>query len=729
MEWDTTSGTVAISTTTVRSGAAALRCNPTSSTGYITHQYRADITSAVYYRVYFRVATMPSTGTMILQHRDSVGGGGVGVYLEPDGTLGLYDAVTAATVGAETASGAITTGIWYRLELAANDDIDVAIGYLNGVNFSGIPSIGDFGGGGVVRVGPQDATTCDIFFDDLAVNDDVSTPTGAPTDIPGSGRIVHAMPDADGADKQWQSSASGSQGTSTFGAVDERTPNDATDYNRRTTTTPNGTPLDTWNTENASTLGIHPSAHVRLISVGVRAGSTSTTQSNRFILVRMYFGGGTAVEGAEQDISVNGWTTHRQDAPRVYGVTAYQHPDFGDSFYGSDVDDLQVGIKATRSSTQEIRYSTLWGLVEYFHAEPEAATGTGAAGQVTPTVAPPAGHPTGSGAANDATVNTAGGAAPDAEPAAGVGAANQPALKVTLEVGAATATAAANTPVPAVAPPAGAVTGAGTANQPALAVTFGADAATATGAAGAPVPAVAPPAGAATGAGTADNPAPAVAVAAGHATGTGAVENATVNTSSATNAPAGEITATGAANSPLPAITAPAADVAAAATANAPEPTVTITAPAAAGTGTATDAAVSAAGSANAEHATGVGTANQPTVTATSNVPSGGTTGAGEAHQPTISVAVAAAPATGQGDNNNNPAFPHIDSNAGHAEATGQAYQASPNLGTFAEAEHAAAVGVAHTPTLSGTIHLVWPIHTSTPTKTGAIRAGTPTLA
>src|SRR3990167_1415183 len=71
VEWDTTTGSPTINTTTKRSGAAALRCNPTATTAYIKHSVRSDSTVKIFARFYLRIAAAPSGLIPIFQWLDS----------------------------------------------------------------------------------------------------------------------------------------------------------------------------------------------------------------------------------------------------------------------------------------------------------------------------------------------------------------------------------------------------------------------------------------------------------------------------------------------------------------------------------------------------------------------------------------------------------------------------------------------------------------------------------
>ncbi len=369
VEWDTTVGSPSINTTTKRSGAAALRCNTTSANAYLLHQIYASAatTAHVYMRAYVYIASLPSAKTMLMAWMDD-SSFGYGLRLHPDGRVRIEASNDFAF--SSFSAGLLSTGQWYRIEIDYNDSTDTATAYVNGSSVATISSADTFGGDRFM-VGSFDAVTADLYFDDVAINDASGS---AQTGLPGAGSIVHMQPDATGDSTQWQSSSSTTTGSATVGAINEVTPDDATTYNRRTTTT---TKIDDWNMESASSAGIGASDTITLVEHGGRYGSTSTTATARTVVKRLKGqASGTVSSSASTSIAVNGWTTHQAGVPRVSNLVAYANPQTGAAWTPSALDSMQVGVQANTSSTNEIRYSTLWALVEYVPAASHIVTGT-----------------------------------------------------------------------------------------------------------------------------------------------------------------------------------------------------------------------------------------------------------------------------------------------------------------------------------------------------------------
>ena len=384
IEWDTTTGTVSISTSVKRSGAASIRCNPVAGTGYISHRVRTDGTGLICYRFYLRVASLPATDTTIFAHSD-------GSALYPRIRLkstGVLQVANSSNTYVGSASSTLSLDTWYRVELSYADAAgDVADAYLDGVQFCTAAAVEDMAGGGLFRLGAGvdgTAILCDLYFDDIAVNDSTGS---AQTSFPGAGSIVHMYPDAAGDNNGWLKQGGGAASSTNYQDCDEVTPDDAGTYLKRTGT---GTFTDDYNCQTSASAGIGAGDTITLVQVGQRAGATSATSTGRSDTLRVKSqASGTVVSSGTVDISVNGWLTHNDGTPKVYQLTSYVDPQAGGSWTPALLDAMQVGFVNAVSSANEIRVSTIWALVEYVPASAAEITGTVAAtlGALTSTVA------------------------------------------------------------------------------------------------------------------------------------------------------------------------------------------------------------------------------------------------------------------------------------------------------------------------------------------------------
>lgn len=365
VEWDTTTGTVSISTSIKRSGAASIRCNPTAGTGFLAHRYRADGTGRVFFRMYLYIATAPSADTPILAQSDG-SAHFPQVVLSTTRTLQMHNGTT--TFG--SASSALSVGVWYRVELDYNDAVagNTTGLYVDGVLVSSA-SGPDLAGGGIVRVGPAATCTTDLYFDDIAVNDSTGT---AQAGLPGSGKVVHLWPDSAGDNNAWAVGAGGTAGTSNnFTRVNEIPP-DITSYNTRTS----GQPIDDFNVGSSAGAGLDPADAVTLVAVGQRAGATANTAAaaRQDILRIKGQASGTVVTATAIPVhaATGAFVTHQAGAaasfPKTYRLTAYGNPQTGAAWTAAGLDSMQIGVQPNSSSTTEVRVSSLWALVEYIPA-------------------------------------------------------------------------------------------------------------------------------------------------------------------------------------------------------------------------------------------------------------------------------------------------------------------------------------------------------------------------
>lgn len=362
VEFDTVTGSPTINTTIDHSGLASMRCNPTAAAWYVQHDYAND-TVQKYIRAYIYIQTSVSALADIIILGDDADDYPARIRLATNDTLELWN----GTAKQGSSSSALSKNTWYYVELSYLDSGALTItGQLNGVQFATGSCAGN-GGNGRFRVGIITATTGDVYFDDIAVNNNAAG--GTQTTFPGAGSIVHLYPNADGDNKQWQDSASATQGTSTFGAVDETTPNDATDYNKRTTNAPTTTPIDDWNVQSPTSAGIGANDTIKVVSIGVRAGATSTTSTGRSIKTRVKSAAsGTTTASASTPVNVNGWITHKAAVQRVPQLVSYTDPTTGIAWTPTgtnSLENMQIGYQADVSSVNEIRVSDVWALVEF----------------------------------------------------------------------------------------------------------------------------------------------------------------------------------------------------------------------------------------------------------------------------------------------------------------------------------------------------------------------------
>lgn len=380
VEFRDVTGSPTISTTTVRSGTYAGRISSLSSstpklfTNWIGSG--GDDTGPFFVRFYFRYATAPSADNVIFAMRNiSTGAFIINVVLTSAGALKLKNEATQ--IG--STSSALSSNTWYRIEVkfssAGGAGASEGTARIDGTNFASSTTETFSGGIGYLDFGGNIAfeaqTQGDWFFDDIAVNDSTGS---AQTSYPGSGKIVHLKPDGAGDNNVWLHDDGSAADTNNYTEVDEVTPDDATSYVKRTTT---GTITDDYNIESSSTGGIASTDTVTLVAIFVRAGATSATSTNRSGNVRIKSAAsGTVSTSPNLDWSVNGWLTTQDTglSSLHYAHVSYTDPTTGVAWTPTgtnSLDNAQIGIINTTSSTNEIRVSTIHLVVEYV---PGAAT-------------------------------------------------------------------------------------------------------------------------------------------------------------------------------------------------------------------------------------------------------------------------------------------------------------------------------------------------------------------
>jgi hypothetical protein len=183
--WNLAAGSVAISTSTVRTGARSLRINPSAAASHAT--IVTSSTTVSVFRVYIRFATLPGANSFVC-------GNAFGniVFKSSDATFVAHANFTTQGTGAAVT---ITTGVWYRLDVrivysSPNIVIDFQVDGVAAPQFTNNP--GSAQSSTINRLGTTSAATYDAFYDDYIC----STTSG---DYPfGAGKVEHFVPTSDG---------------------------------------------------------------------------------------------------------------------------------------------------------------------------------------------------------------------------------------------------------------------------------------------------------------------------------------------------------------------------------------------------------------------------------------------------------------------------------------------------------------------------------------------------
>lgn len=362
MEVDTNSGTMSISSTTVRSGTYSWRTNPSASTGFFRKQISgSDQNKGGYLRAYVRIATLPGTTIQLLRFSSTANTHLASIRLTSTGTLTLNN---AANTQVGSASSALSTNTWYRIELkcdstAATGTLD---GRIDGVSFASGNNSSRGSWARILWGAITPNSTCDIFFDDIALNDDQGS---AQTSFPGDEKLIVLRPDSAGDSNQWLQTAGGAGASTNYQLVDEVTPNNATDYIQSTT-------LNDIDFYNCGASGINSYDTVNVVTVHGRMTNDTADATSAVKLRIEKNGSGTVSEGSAIIPNSTTWMTDGATATFLPTLVLYTDPDTS-AWTSTTLDSMQIGAKLTADTANKILISALWAYIGYTPGTPPAS--------------------------------------------------------------------------------------------------------------------------------------------------------------------------------------------------------------------------------------------------------------------------------------------------------------------------------------------------------------------
>lgn len=322
----TYSGTVSISSTTVRTGGYSLRVNPTTTAtglyrvGCFTSAGGRDVACSVatlYTRFYFRYATKPASGSEILyQSRTSADGVKFSLRLNSSGNLLAYDSAGSLLA---TGSTALSQDTWYRIEVRV--ETGASVGWeakLNGTSeISGTgANLGTSNNGRLFLGKTTDVSgqSIDFFYDDFSLDD---------AEYPGEGKIVRLVPNANGSTMQWSTGT----GSSNYLEVDD-VPVGVGSYVKNTGAANEVALFDLTDSATAGISGtiraVRPLLLARLDATGTSAFSLRTrsgTTNTDLATVALTTGGAyISTTYATDPDTAGAWSTSAIDALEVGGI-------------------------------------------------------------------------------------------------------------------------------------------------------------------------------------------------------------------------------------------------------------------------------------------------------------------------------------------------------------------------------------------------------------------------
>lgn len=356
VEFTSVTGSPTIQTSIVRSGTYAMRSNPTGATAFVEYTYGSSNSVAAYVRFFIYIATATDALDKIFQFGGSSPGiDEVSIRMNSDRTLELWnDAGVGSQLGSN--SDALNTDQWHMIEVFWDASSGTSTeARLDGVSFASGNATGSAAGVVFAKFGCVTTTTADLYFDDIAINDDSGSFQNS---WPGEGGIIHLRPNAAGDDEQW---------VFDYDRIDEVTPDDGSTFiahnilNQTAEFNLDATPTD-----------LASDATVNVVQVGTRFHGSASSSNASFVLRIKATSGGTVEESSAITPPNTTWVTNAIAAPRNYHMTLYDLPGSStDAWTKTTLDTAQIGVRISTQNTNNVDISTMWLLVDYTAGEGE----------------------------------------------------------------------------------------------------------------------------------------------------------------------------------------------------------------------------------------------------------------------------------------------------------------------------------------------------------------------
>lgn len=368
LEWSSqNSGSLgSIQTSLARSGTYAARFTSFSSTTgqSMSYQFASALSAGPYFlRGYFNFATFPGSSGFFFGLATAASSSTIlGMQITSGGVVSLVNA-GGTNYGS---SSALSTGVWYRLEIkldrTGGAGATVVEGLIDGSSFATSSTATLANGVDFIQIGrvspPSSSAIGDFYVDDIAINDSTGSFQNA---YPGDGRIIHLRPSATGDNTTWTPDTG-----SNFARVQEVSPDSDTSYVRNSVT------LNQADDYNVDDSGINSYDVVNLVSVGFYArAETATTNDYQFTVRVKKAASGTVSESSSINIASTTYLINASALPRNYPLVLYQDPDSA-NWTQTTLDSMQIGLKTSVTSTNRVRVSTEWALVDYTTGTPPA---------------------------------------------------------------------------------------------------------------------------------------------------------------------------------------------------------------------------------------------------------------------------------------------------------------------------------------------------------------------
>ena len=337
-------GTHTRDTTLFRSGVASGKYNAGAGNAVISTTLSNVINLAAstsyYMRAYFCFTNLPASTVTILSFGDPASSAGLGARITSGGKLQLFNNVTSAQIGSDSAATISADGAtWYRVELSVTINgstqfsaVELRLGGTTVASTSGL-TLATSNSQWVGWVFPAPGANNVLNIDDFAINNSAGA---ANNSWPGDGKVVVLVPISDSAvGSGWTGGAGGT--SNLFAAVDSTPPvgqaNPGTDTSQIRNASSAAASYDA-NLTSYTTAGVGASDTVNAVTpvcsvaapvvTGAKTGSFGIV-SNPTIANRVFTGGASAAanfwRGSAAGTYASGWTPWEigtiTDAPTV----------------------------------------------------------------------------------------------------------------------------------------------------------------------------------------------------------------------------------------------------------------------------------------------------------------------------------------------------------------------------------------------------------------------------
>lgn len=358
VEWETTTGSPTINTTSPVSGAADLKVNPTATTAFITHTYTTTGSATDRYMTFkFKIVSAVGGLTAIALFRDNTNGNVIILRLNSNNTLELWDEQAGVQRGSD--SSALTTNTIYQLGLRYNRGAGTCEATIDGVSFASGAASATLDAN-IFRLGAIDSATCDLRFGSVIINDSSgSANTGY---APVTALVGIAIPTGAGDNAAEVGTAS---------SINEVPPSDTVTSSANRVELQTTTSIGDYAMTDASGVGIGVSDRILGISVLARIRESAAGTSNYTLRIKSA-SGGTTTSSASVDGGDGTTVRTNPSSTTAFGnsLISQTDPTTGVAWTPTgtnSVDNMQVGV-ATTDGNPDIWVATLAAMIVYVPA-------------------------------------------------------------------------------------------------------------------------------------------------------------------------------------------------------------------------------------------------------------------------------------------------------------------------------------------------------------------------